>query len=107
MLAYSLILFPVGALFIVLGVLIYRGHTSLVHSYHQERVTDKPAYGRAMGKAVAGIGISALVSGAVSLFPLAPMDTRVSVAAIVFVAGFAGCFIWILVIQQKYNGGLF
>ena len=47
---FSIILFLTSILFIILGIIIYKGHIELIHSYHQENVTDKVGYGKAMGR---------------------------------------------------------
>ena len=36
---------------IVVGILLYRGHTSLVHAHHRTHVRDHQGYGKAMGRA--------------------------------------------------------
>ena len=40
MLLYSILMFAVSALLIVFSILIYRGKTNLIHSYHQTKVKD-------------------------------------------------------------------
>ncbi|MGI6672051.1 MAG: hypothetical protein ACOX58_10845 [Christensenellales bacterium] len=35
----------------VVGILLYRGHTSLVHAHHRTHVRDHQGYGKAMGRA--------------------------------------------------------
>ena len=44
-------MFVISAIFIVFSILIYRGRTELIHSYHRENVTDRVGYGKAFGKA--------------------------------------------------------
>ena len=70
MLAYSIIMFLAGALVAGLGLAIYRGKTDLIHSYHQTKVTDPAAYGKAFGKAMFVIAAAlARQSGGPHLFP--------------------------------------
>ena len=82
MMTYSILMFAMAASFAVLAVKIYRGKTDLIMEHHQTRVTDLAAYGRAYGKALAVIA-GALLAG-----------LGIGVAAI-------------LIVQKKYNNGLF
>ena len=63
MLIYSLIMLPVSVLFMVLSLSIYKGNTNLIHDYHQTKVTDPKAYGKAFGKALTVVGLAPLLSG--------------------------------------------
>lgn len=105
MLLYSIIMFAVAILFMVISLSIYKGNTNLIHDYHQTKVKDKEAYGKAFGKALAVTGLAPLFSGLLGLFgdskPLALIS--VSAFAIFFCVGFA-C---ICVVQKKYNGSMF
>lgn len=102
MLAFGIIMLFVAAVFAVVGFLIFRGKTELIHSYHRENVTDMSGYGRAMGKSVIGIGASAALSGATAL--IGGTDVAVIAAIGVFVVGFTVCLILIARAQKKYNG---
>ena len=90
MLLYAIILFLVGALVAGLGLAIYRGKTDLIHSYHQTRVTDPAAYGKAFGKAMFVIAAALVLSGLIGL-----MDG---------LAIGIGC---IIAVQHRYNKGIF
>ena len=105
MLVYSIIMFSTAVLFAVFCVLIYRGNTNLIHSYHQEKVTDKTGYGRAFGKAMSPIAIASLVSGVIPLFDKS--DTAILISVGILVAGIALSLVLILGVQKKYNDGLF
>ena len=98
---FSTILFLTSILFIILGICIYKGNTQLVHSYHQENVTDKVGYGKAMGKALIIFSIPMLISGAIALF------TESALPVIVLIVGMVVGFIPIIKAQQKFNGGMF
>ena len=102
MLLYSIILFLVAALFTVLGIAIYKGKTDLIHDYHQTRVTDKSAYGKAFGKAMLVIAAGMLLSGIIGLFENL-LILAVAILIIGLVIGF-GC---IVAVQKKYNKGVF
>ena len=102
MLVYSIIMFLVAALFTVLGIAIYKGKTDLIHDYHQTKVTDKSAYGKAFGKAMLVIATVMLLSGIIGLFEKL-LILAVAILIIGFVLGM-GC---IVAVQKKYNKGVF
>ena len=102
MLLYSIIMFLVATLFTVLGIAIYKGKTDLIHDYHQTKVTDKSAYGTAVGKAMLVIATVMLLSGIVGLFENLAM-LAVAILMIGLVIGI-GCIVGV---QRKYNNGLF
>ena len=95
-------MFLVAVLFTVLGIAIYKGKTDLIHDYHQTKVTDKSAYGKAFGKAMLVIATVMLLSGIIGLFKNLLM-LAVAILIIGLVVGI-GC---IIAVQIKYNNGLF
>ena len=102
MLAYSIIMFLVAVIFVGMGIAIYRGKTDLIHDYHQTKVTDKSAYGKAFGKAMFVIAAALLLSGIIGLF-----DGFIILADAVLIIGLVigiGC---IVAVQRKYNKGVF
>ena len=102
MLVYSIIMFLVAALFTVLGIAIYKGKTDLSHDYHLTKVTDKSAYGKAFGKAMLVIAIIMLLSGIIGLFEnLTILAVAILIIGLVIGIGF------IVVVQKKYNKGVF
>ena len=105
MLLYAVLMFAVSALFIVLGIMIYRGRTDLIHSYHQRNVKDKASYGRAFGKALFAVACAPLISGIIGLF--SDSDLLVIIAVLVLLFGFVPGSCRILAVQRKYNKGLF
>ena len=102
MLVYSIIMFLVATLFTVLGIVIYKGKTDLIHDYHQTKVKDKSAYGKAFGKAMLVIATVMLLSGLVGLFESLTI-LAVAILIIGLVIGI-GC---IVAVQKKYNKGVF
>ena len=102
MLLYSIIMFLVAVLFTVLGIAIYKGKTDLIHDYHQTKVTDKSAYGKAFGKAMLVIATAMLLSGIIGLFKNL-LVLAVAILIIGLVVGI-GC---IVAVQKKYNKGVF
>ena len=91
-------MFLVAVLFTVLGIAIYKGKTDLIHDYHQTKVTNKSAYGKAFGKAMLVIATVMLLSGIIGLFKNLLM-LAVAILIIGLVVGI-GC---IVAVQKKYN----
>ena len=99
---YSIIMFLVAVIFTALGIAIYRGRTDLIHDYHQTKVEDKSAYGKAFGKAMLVIAAAMLLSGIAGLFP-----SLIKLAILILIIGLIigiGC---IVAVQIKYNKGIF
>ncbi|MEG0751701.1 MAG: DUF3784 domain-containing protein [Oscillospiraceae bacterium] len=101
MIIYSIIMFAMALLMIVVGILVYRGKTELIHDYHQTKVTDKKAYGKAMGKALAGISVPLVTTGIVAFFTASVLPTLVLIVGIII------SLISLILVQKKYNGRLF
>ena len=105
MILYSVILFLAAVPMGIISIAIYRGKTNLIHDYHQTKVTDKAAYGRAFGKAMLVVTASLLASGVIALFG----DTKILVLssmAVLFIGLIIG-IACIIAVQRKYNNGLF
>ena len=103
MILYTVIMIPVAILLTVMAVLIHRGKTELIHDYHRQRVTDKTAYGKAFGKAMGVIPVGMLLSGILALFGESLMWTAMAVLFGGIVVGVVG----MILVQKKYNGGVF
>ena len=105
MLLYSIIMFLAAVPMIIISIAIYHGKTSLIHDYHQTKVTDKAAYGKAFGKAMFVISISLLLSGIIGLFGASEVIAMIAVAVLLI-----GLFIGIariVAVLMKYNKGIF
>ena len=100
---YAIIMLATAALFGVFAVLIYKGKTDLIHDYHQTKVKDKKAYGKAFGKAMVFIAAGMALSGIISLFG----EVFMWVSLAVLVIGLVGGIVAIVCVQRKYNGGVF
>lgn len=105
MVLYSLILLFVAVPMIIISILIYKGNTNLIHDYHQTKVTDKEAYGKAFGKAMFVVSASLLLSGIIGLFGNTEIIATIALA-VLFVGLFIG-IAWIVAVQKKYNNGIF
>ena len=79
--------------------------TSLIHDYHQTKVTDKAAYGKAFGKAMFVVSMALLISGMIGLFGASEVIATIAVA-VLFIGLFIG-IAWIVAVQKKYNKGVF
>ena len=102
MLLYSVIMFLTGALFAGISIAIYRGKTDLIHDYHQTKVTDQAAYGKAFGKALFVITAALLLSGITAL-----TDHGAVPAVAVLIVGLMIGVCCIVAVQRKYNKGVF
>ena len=102
---YSIIMFSVAALFTGISIAIYKGKTNLIHDYHQTKVSDKVAYGKAFGKAMLIISAALLLSGVVSL--LDDTETMAMISLAVLFAGLIVGIACIVAVQIKYNKGVF
>ena len=105
MVLYSIIMFLAAVPMIKISIAIYRGKTNLIHDYHQTKVTDKAAYGKAFGKAMFVVSISLLLSGIIGLFGASEVIAMIAVA-VLFIGLFIG-IAWIVAVQKKYNKGIF
>jgi hypothetical protein len=105
MVLYSIILLCAAVPMVKISLAIYQGKTSLIHDYHQTKVTDKAAYGKAFGKAMLVVSMALLLSGIIGLFGTSEVIARVAVA-VLFVGLFIG-IAWIVAVQMKYNKGVF
>ena len=105
MLLYSIIIFLAALPMLGISIAIYRGKTDLIHDYHQTKVTDKSAYGKAFGKAMLLVSSSMFLSGIISLFGDSEKLAMVSVG-VLFIGIVIG-IVAIVAVQIKYNKGVF
>ena len=103
MIAYLVFMLILAAIFTVLGIMLYKGNTNLIHDYHQTKVAeeDKEKYGKEFSVGIFVIAAGMLVSGIAGLFGLPK-----AAGAILFVGIIAGIIV-IAKVQKKYNGGMF
>ena len=102
---YSIIMFLATVPMITISIAIYQGRTGLIHDYHQTKVTDKAAYGKAFGKAMLVVSISLLLSGILGLFGDSEVMAMIAVA-VLLIGLFIGIAL-IVAVQKKYNKGVF
>ena len=106
MLIYSIIMFAVAVLFFGIATAIAHGDVKLIASYHREHVDSEKVeeYGKAFSKPLYGICASLAVSGVIDLVGGAAAGR---IAVWVLLAGLAASIIAIIVVQRRYNGGMF
>ncbi len=102
MLTYAIIMLLMAATFAGLGVAVYKGRTDLIHSYHQTKVANKAAYGKAFGKALFVFAAAMLLSGMIAL-----LDKPDAVAVVVLLVGMGVGIACMVAVQKKHNGGVF
>ena len=105
MVLYSIIMFLAAIPMIGISIAIYKGKTDLIHDYHQTKVTDKAAYGKAFGKAMFVISVALLLSGIIGSFGDLEVIATISLA-VLFIGLFIG-IAWIIAVQIKHNKGIF
>ncbi|MBO7275758.1 MAG: DUF3784 domain-containing protein, partial [Clostridia bacterium] len=98
---YSVIMLIVAAVLIAVGAATHGGRTELIHSYHQQRVTDKSAYGRAMGRGLIVMGVFFSASGVITLFFRGERVMQWAMCAVA--VGLAAGLALIICAQIKYN----
>ena len=100
----GIITLPVALLSLVMGWKIWKNErTDLIHSYHQENVTDKPGYSRAMGLSLCWFGIAMVIIGIIAFLEAASI---IVLGVVVFVISNV-LVIAMIRIQIKYNGSIF
>ncbi|WP_027089044.1 hypothetical protein [Thomasclavelia saccharogumia] len=105
MVVYFVIMFITALVLLVISIKIYNGNTDLIHSYHQTKVTDKLAYGKAFGKSMFIVSITPLISGIIGLLGDCHMMTIIAV--VVLIIGISIGIGFIVATQRKYNKGVF
>lgn len=99
----TIILYGVGLLLLVFGLLIWNGKTGLIHDYHRKNVTDHKSYGKDMGKPVFIIGVALCLT---ATLPLIREEWLAFGTAIFFVA-LATMLVRMYFVQKKHNGSMF
>ncbi|MBR2546468.1 MAG: hypothetical protein IKE93_09930 [Erysipelotrichaceae bacterium] len=104
MIIYSIILFAVALLTALISISIYRGNTNLIINYHQSRVRlqDKKQYGRDFAKGLSCLCLTFLLSGLAGL-----LSNSLKLADIILFAGIILSIIILVIVQKRYNRGIF
>lgn len=108
MLVYSVIMFLAASLLLAFSIAIYRDKTNLIHSYHQIKVTDKAANGKAFGKALLVVAMASLLRCIIGLFGASDNDKTIAIVAdAILIIGLGIGIGFIVAVQNKYNKGVF
>lgn len=100
----------VGIICIWIGFLNRRGNISMLHSYHTKRISeeDRLPFGKLVGLGMIIIGISILVSSALSIVALrAQNQLFVTIGSGIMIAGLAAGLGISFYAIKKYNKGIF
>lgn len=105
MIAYSVLMFMIAALFFGIAVSIYRGNVNLIHSYHWKHVreADWSSYGRSFSKGLLVLAVSLIFSGIAALFGETVPVVMISIG--ILLIGMMIAFVVIAKVQKKFNGG--
>ena len=103
MIGYFIIMLVLATVFAVLGAMIYKGRTNLIHDYHQTRIAeeDKANYGKEFSAGLFAIAAGMLLSGIAELLNASKISVVILIAGIVIGIVINGK------VQKKYNGGMF
>lgn len=107
MVAYAVLLFAVAAVFLVLGILIYRGNTSLIHDYHQANIrkSEKKNYSKAFAKVMFGITLTLIASGVIAL--VGESKSVVFASMVVLFTGIIASFVLLIKLQKSTMAAFF
>lgn len=99
MAVYCVIMLTASALFLALGISIYRGNAGLIHDYHRANIAaeELKSYCRAFARGIFTLAGALAVSGAAVFFSLAA-------AIVLLFAGIAAAVAVLIFVQKKYNG---
>ena len=102
---YGVILLLVGGISGWVVLRIYHGDVSLIHDYHQTKVKDKCAYGKAFGRALGILAAGILLSGVLALLGDSEIWLYGSLA--ILLLGLGAGTVCLCRVQKQYNGGVF
>ena len=106
----NVLLFIIGVVFIVIGIVQTKGNISLLHSYHRKRVSeeDKLPFGRLTGSTMIIIGSAMIVNGVLTIIGNVLQNSIFeTIGGIILIASFIvgiGLSIYAMI---KYNKGIF
>lgn len=110
MLVSGIVTLVIGLVFIVIGVLNFKGNIKLLHSYHIKNIKEediKP-FGRIVGIAMFVISVTLITNGILSIIcEFNPQKILTTVGNVVLIVGLSvGCLIALFAIK-KYNKSIF
>lgn len=101
MLIYAMILFAASVPCFYVATALRRGKADLIMEHHQTKVQNKAAYAKAFSLPLFLIAVSMVLAG---LFGLLDMPNW---SMGLLMSGILAAIVWIIVIQMKFNGGIF
>lgn len=106
MILYAALMTVIAILFLWLGIMLRRGKTDLIHDYHQTHIPEdrKKEYGKAFSVSMFTISAGCFASG---LFGLCETELFSRLSLFVLLGGLVLSIVIIILVQKKYNGGLF
>ena len=100
----------VGIVFIVLGIINYKGNISLMHSYHRKRVSeeDKKPFAKLVGTGIIIIGTGMLIAGVLSFIANAMQnEVLLIISKVVSIVALIVGVVLAFYAMIKYNKGIF
>lgn len=87
------------------GIAVLNGKTDIIHEYHCKNVSDLKNYGKAMGKALIGMGAGSAI--AVAVAAIWRTSIAIIIASVIFAVTMLAAFMVVEAIEKKYNGGMY
>ncbi|MBR5947797.1 MAG: DUF3784 domain-containing protein [Clostridia bacterium] len=106
MIVYVIIMLVAAVQMLGFGIAIFRGNASLIHDYHRKNIEkgDAKRYARAFSVGLFIIAAAFFASGLAALI----IGERAGIATILLpIIGLAAGITVIVLVQKKYNGGVF
>lgn len=106
MVVYAIIMLAAAVQMLGFGIVIFRGNVSLIHDYHRKNIEkgDEKRYARAFSTGLFIIAAAFFASGLAALI----IGERAGIAAILLPCiGLAAGITVMVIVQKKYNGGVF
>lgn len=101
MIAFSIMLWFVSIIFVVLSISLLRGNYASVHGKVLDRTDNKEGYAKALGKPVLLLGVGFAVAGITAVVLPQKYSILISVAFIVIILMIA--VIWVSKIFNKFT----
>lgn len=101
MIGYSIMMWFVTVILLILAISLLRGNISLVHGKVFDKTDDKTGYAKQLGKPCLLISIGTFVSGFVAMF--VKEDVAILCALAVLLVAIAIAMAWFVKIQKRYK----
>ncbi|MGN0318217.1 MAG: hypothetical protein ACI4E1_09845 [Lachnospira sp.] len=101
MIAFSIMLWFVSIILLLLGISLLRGNYSSMHGKIFDTTDDKKGYAKASGKPVLLLGVGIAVAGVIAVVVQHEYSIIIAVAFILFVIIIVG--IWFGKIQKRFS----